>query len=326
MSARALAVGIASGSARVAAAMGLAALIGFDAAPGRAFVPKPDRALAAIAQANLTSGRTQAIQLDLVMRIGEQASLATGQLVSHPSGLARLELRGSGGRVDRYLLSGPELLAAKDGEALESPQPMLQPVFLLQPSSQETLRVALESFGVDSRFIGVAPCGELDCYVFGDPALAAPAIHRLPTSGVDAADAAAADELDPADERARDAVSGRRGMLEIEPTIEPGRPIARLWVDTETLQIQRIDRDSGESLQLGPIVRFERLMVPAWLEIQRPGEPTIHFDVKRAVRVNATPQAFNPSWLYSPIDPADPTASGSAPALASPAASPVPAP
>ncbi|MBK7949667.1 MAG: hypothetical protein IPK00_13215 [Deltaproteobacteria bacterium] len=336
MSARALAAGIASGSARAAAAIGLAALIGLDAAPARAFVPKPDRALAAIAQANLSSGRTQAIQLDLVMRIGEQASLATGQLVSHPSGLARLELRGSGGRVDRYLLSGPELLAAKDGEALANPQPMLQPIFLLQPSSQETLRVALESFGVDSRFIGVAPCGELDCYVFGDPALAAPAIHRLPSdasaadpgAGADAAhglDAAAAGELDPADERARNAVIGRRGTLEIEPTIEPGRPIARLWVDTETLQIQRIDRDSGESLQLGPIVRFERLMVPAWLEIERPGEPTIHFDVKRAVRVNATPQAFNPSWLYSPIDPADPTsAGGSPPALASPAPSPVP--
>jgi hypothetical protein len=107
-------------------------------------------------------------------------AIATGQLVSHPSGLARLELRGSGGRVDRYLLSGSELLAAKDGEALDDPQPILQPIFLLQPSSQETLRVALESFGVDSRWIGVAPCGELDCYVFGDPALAAPEVHRLP--------------------------------------------------------------------------------------------------------------------------------------------------
>ncbi|MBY0399301.1 hypothetical protein K2X89_03330 [Myxococcota bacterium] len=320
------------------AALGLAALIGLDARPARAFVPKPDRALAAIAQANLTSGRTQAIQLDLVMRIGDQAGLATGQLVSHPSGLARLELRGSGGRVDRYLLSGPELLAAKDGEALADPQPMLQPVFLLQPSSQETLRVALESFGVDSRFIGVAPCGELDCYVFGDPALAAPAVRRLPVGGRDGGagagdveagargdSASDADGLDPADDFARDTAI-RGGRRELEPARDPGRPIARLWADTETLQIQRIDRDSGESLQLGPIVRFERLMVPSWLEIQRPGEPAIHFDVKRAVRVNATPQAFNPSWLYSPIDPADPAAGGSAPALASPAASPVPAP
>ena len=313
MNASGRAAGIASASGRLVAALGLAASLGLDAPPARAFVPKSDRALAAIAQANLTSGRTQALQLDLVMRIGDQAGLATGQLVSHPSGLARLELRGSSGRVDRYLLSGPELLAAKDGLALADPQPMLQPVFLLQPSSQEPLRVALESFGVESRFIGVAPCGELDCYVFGDPALAAPAVRRPPMGGAAGASRASdgSDAMEAVDE-----------PLALEPARAPGRPVARLWADTETLQIQRIDRDSGESLQLGPLVRFERLMVPAWLEIQRPGEPTIHFDVKRAVRVNATPQAFNPSWLYSPIDPADPIAPGGAPpALASPSPS-----
>jgi hypothetical protein len=61
------------------------------------------------------------------------------------------------------------------------------------------------------------------------------------------------------------------------------------------------------------------LMVPAWLEVQQPGQATIHFDVKRAVRVNANPQAFNPSWLYSPIDPLEPSTSAApAPALASP--------
>lgn len=328
MSRRGLAVEIATGCVRSALAAGAVALLLVDASPAGAFVPKPDRALAAIAQANLTSGRTQAIQLDLVMRIGERTALATGQLVSHPSGLARLELRG-GGRVDRYLLSGPELLAAKDGETLESPQPLLQPVFLLQPSSQETLRVALESFGVDSRLIGVAPCGDLDCYVFGDPRLAAPALHRLPTG--DSADdgAAAPDRAGRSGEApalaADEAIDAGRGTLELEPVADPGRPVARLWVDTETLQIQRIDRASGESMVLGPLVRFERLMVPAWLEIEVPGEPTIHLDVRRAVRVNATPQAFNPSWLTSPIDPADPTGpAGSPPALASPAAAPAP--
>jgi len=61
---------------------------------------------------------------------------------------------------------------------------------------------------------------------------------------------------------------------------------------------------------LGPMVRFDRLMVPAWLEILQPGRPPIHFDVKRAIRVNANPQAFNPTWLYSPIDPIDPRAAG----------------
>ena len=297
---------------------GLGTLIVLASLEAIAFVPKPERALAAVAQANLASGRTQAIQLDLVMRIGDRDAIATGQLVSHPSGLARLELRGSGGRVDRYLLSGPELLAAKDGEALAHPQPMLQPIFLLQPSSQETLRVALESFGIDSRWIGVAPCGDLDCYVFGDPDLAAPEVHALPGASAGGGPAMAPST----DLTARSAQAGSGGALEIAPVRASKGAVARLWVDSDTLQILRIDRESGESLYLGPLVRFERLMVPAWLEVQEPGKPPIHFDVKRAVRVNANPQAFNPSWLYSPVDPVDPAASSaSAPALAAPSPS-----
>ncbi len=300
--------------------IGLARLAGslvlLVAAEALAFVPKPDRALAAVAEANLTSGRTQAIQLDLVMRVGGGEAIATGQLVSHPSGLARLELRGSGGRVDRYLLSGTDLLAAKDGEPLDHPQPMLQPVFLLQPSSQETLRVALESFGVDSRWIGVAPCGELDCYVFGDPALAAPVVHRLPIS--EPASEPGADPDPVGDGPGHDLATAGGGSLELEAPPAATGSIARLWVDTETLQVQRIDRTSGETLYLGPLVRFERLMVPAWLEIHEPGRDPIHFDVKRAVRVNANPQAFNPTWLYSPIDPLDPAAGPGVPSPAAP--------
>jgi len=290
--------------------IGLGVVAGLAAQDARAFVPKPERALEAVAQANLTSGRTQAIQLDLVLRIGDRDAIATGQLVSHPSGLARLELRGSGGRVDRYLLSGPELLAAKDGEPLADPQPMLQPVFLLQPSSQETLRAALESFGVDSRSIGIAPCGDADCYVFGDPELAAPEVHRIPVATQDEAEAPGGDPTGDGASQTRAiqdvSVATRKGSLALEARRESTGPVARLWVDSETLQIQRIDRASGESMVLGPMVRFGQLMVPAWLEILQPGRPPIHFDVKRAVRVSANPQAFNPTWLYSPVDPIDP--------------------
>lgn len=293
----------------------LAAALVLAAAPVAAFVPKPERALAAVAQANVTSGRTQPIQLDLVMRVGDEDAIATGRLVTHPSGLARLELRGAG-RVDRYLLSGPELLAARDGEPLSHPQPMLQPVFLLQPASQETLAVALESFGVDARMIGLAPCGELDCYVFGDPALAASLPKRPLGEPFATAPGAAGD---PATSGTRAPGTERRvGLFDRPEEDETPRGPARLWVDTETLQIQRVDRETGVSLQLGPLSRFERLMVPAWLEIHEPGEPVIRFDVKRAVRVNATPQAFNPSWLYGPVDPTDPTGQAGPPALAAP--------
>ncbi len=284
-----------------ALALALAGTAGLAPREAGAFVPKPDRALAGVAQANASSGRTQAFQLDLVLRIGDREAIATGQLVSHPSGLARLELRGGSGRVDRYLLSGSELLAAKDGEPLPDPQPMLQPIFLLQPSSLETLRVALTSFGIDSRWIGVAPCGELDCYVFGDPELAAPELRRTAVS--DEGDRVDSGVGESAGSDEPDAVSDELAFA--SPFAETG-PVARLWVDIESLQIQRIDRASGETLQLGPLVRFERLMVPAWLEIQEAGQEPIHFDVQRAIRVNANPQAFNPAWLDAPTDPQDP--------------------
>ena len=135
-----------------------------------AFIPTANRTLKAIAQANRSSGRTKALQLELTMRIGDRDAVAVGELISHPSGLARLELRGYRGRTDRYLLSGSELLGAKDGQRLDRPQPMLQPFFLLQADSETTLRAALETFGVESEWIGLAPCGEQDCFRDRGPA------------------------------------------------------------------------------------------------------------------------------------------------------------
>ena len=79
--------------------------------------------------------------------------------------------------------------------------------------------------------------------------------------------------------------------------------IPRLWVDTRDLQVRRIDRSSGVFTIFGPIIHFEKLQVPAWFEIHAPGEPTIRFDVDRAVQVNAPPQAFSRSWLLAPTDP-----------------------
>ena len=148
----------------------------------QAFIPPVERTMKAVAKVNRASGRTQALQFDLTMRVGERPPVAEGQLITHPSGLARLELRGFNGRVDRYLLSGRELLGAKNGERINRPQPLLQPLFFLQPSSEATLRAALESFDVLSDSIGLAPCGEQDCFVIGDPRLAAPLPQLLSAS------------------------------------------------------------------------------------------------------------------------------------------------
>ncbi|MBB84729.1 MAG: hypothetical protein CL931_13035 [Deltaproteobacteria bacterium] len=298
-----------------------------------AFIPKADRTLREVAKVNQSSGRNKAIQLELTMRIAEREPVARGQLITHPSGLARLELRGFNGRVDRYLLSGSELAGAKDGLRIDRPQPLLQPLFLLQLSTSSTLRTALETFDVLSDSIGLAPCGEQDCFVIGDPRLAAP----LPEPGAfeleDESALPGAFELedesalpDPlgleGDEFARSArdlgtIGGepvglrQQGALEgPDLAIPEDALLSRLWVDTENLQVRRIDRANGVFTLLGPVVSFERLMIPAWFEVHEPDNEPIRFEVDRAVQVNAPPQAFSRKWLLAPVgdwwsEPAD---------------------
>ena len=270
-----------------------------------AFVPTADRTLKAIAKVNRASGRTMAIQLELTMRVGDGGPIAAGELISHPSGLARLELRGYGGRVDRYLLSGSELLAARDGRRLDRPQPMLQPFFLLQPATETTLRAALETFGVQSEWIGLAPCGEQDCFVIGDPRLAVP-LASPPEGPAD-------DEKEGLDDPL--GLSGSARGFDQNPlsggdrlagpflALPEDALIPRFWVDTRELQVRRIDRSGGVFTVFGPMVRFEKLEVPAWFEIHEPGAQTIRFDVDRAIQVNAPPQAFSRKWLLAPVNP-----------------------
>ena len=302
----------------------------------QAFIPKADRTMRAIAKVNRSSGRSQALQLDLTMRVGDRDPIASGQMISHPSGLARLELRGVNGRLDRYLLSGRELLGAKNGEPLDQPQPLLQPYFFLQPSTETTLRAALQTFDVLSDSIGLATCGEQDCFVIGDPRLAAPLPDPEPElAAIDEGDVLA-DPLDlmgdgmgqagsvyelaagaegglvGPDGRAL-ASNGLEALIELdgpELMIPEDALLPRLWVDTEDLQVRRIDRANGVFTIFGPIVSFEKVMVPAWLEMHEPGVEAIRFEVDRAVQVNAPPKAFSRNWVYAPMAPTEPTVDG----------------
>lgn len=318
------------------------ALTAFAASTVAAFIPEADRTLREIAKVNRSSGRSQAVQLELTMRIGDRRGLARGEMISHPSGLARLELRGVSGRVDRYLLSGGELLAAKDGRRLAEPQPMLPPWFFLQPSSEATLRAALSAFDVLSEEIGLATCGDQDCFVIGDPRLSAPPPKPdWLLTGDEVGELADGDVIDdPLDPV--DALSGGEyalaaelgdegdGMLDGGASLELEGPellvseealLPRLWVDTRDLQVRRIDRANGVFTIFGPVVSFEKLRVPAWFEIHEPGQEPIRFDVDRAVKVNAPPQAFSRSWVFAPIEPA-PGAPNSPPPSPAPASAP----
>ncbi len=296
-------------------------LSGIVSAPdAQAFIPRVDRAMKEIARVNRASGRGQALQLELTMRVGERPPIALGQLITHPSGLARLELRGFGGRVDRYLLSGRELLGTKDGLRLDRPQPLLQPLFFLQPSSEATLRAALEAFDILSDSIGLATCGEQDCFVIGDPRLAAPLPDPVPEPQLTDADvledplaeltldpesqAGARELAEPDEEGAGDRSGDTLDFLEgPDLLISEDALLPRLWVDTEDLQVRRIDRASGVYTIFGPIVSFDKLLVPAWFEVHEPGAEPIRFDVNRAVQVTAPPQAFSRKWLFAPADP-----------------------
>lgn len=143
-----------------------------------AVIPLSGRTMRAVASVNRASGRTKALQLEMSLRIGSEPPIASAELISHPSGLARIEIRGYDGRIDRYLLSGDELVGTRNGEPLFRPRPILQPYFLLQAGSESTLRTALQTFGVRTQSIGLAPCGDEDCFVIGDPG----SRHRCPKS------------------------------------------------------------------------------------------------------------------------------------------------
>jgi len=94
------------------------------AVPVSAFVPKADRIVAEVAKTNEASKRATALRFELSMRIGDGEVLAKGELITHPTGLARLELRGAG-IVERHLLQGNEHSTARDGELLENPRAFL---------------------------------------------------------------------------------------------------------------------------------------------------------------------------------------------------------
>ena len=289
--------------------------------PAWSFVPTSARTMKAIAEVNRVSGRGSSIQLDLTMRIGDRGPLAEGELVSHPTGLARLELRGFSGRVDRYLLSGDELLAAKDGEPLDRPQPMLQPIFLLQPATETTLRAALGTFGVQTDWIGLAPCGDEDCFVLGDPRLDARP-PGFPEPGAEE-EGLLDDPLADLDAEAGDAGTPPRPLDGPMLSLPEDGLVPRFWVATDDLQVRRIDRRSGVFVIFGPVATFGDLVVPAWFEIHEPGAPPIRFEVERAQSVNAAPKAFSRKWVYAPIEAESPREAGAAaPAQGRPAAAP----
>ena len=265
---------------------------GLAMSPGSAsaYVPTAERVEASVAATNVASGRGEALRLELSLSIDDRSGVATGELVTHPTGLARLELRGARGLVERHLLLGSEHTASRNGELLEDPRAFLPPLFVLQASNAATLRAALESFGVLPDVIGLAPCGDDDCFVIGDPDREVPR-PELPVVG--------GGEPLPLDAQIEPPAAE---PIEPELTLAPGsRP--RLWVEMESYEIRGLDSSAGVQIRLGPAVVFEKLRVPAWLTIEEPGKSLLRFDVVGASRVAAPAAGFNRAWLLAPVIP-----------------------
>ena len=157
------------------------------ATPAGAVIPSPLKLADAAAEANDAAGRAEPLWFEVSLRIGDGEPVAKGKLATHPTGLARLELRSRRGFVERHLLQGDAYTVSRDGRTIEKPRPFLPPVFLLQATSGAVLRAALESFGVAADDVVLGRVEEQDCYVFGGrlPRKPGEEERRLPSLWVD---------------------------------------------------------------------------------------------------------------------------------------------
>ncbi len=284
--------------ALAAAALALVPLLGF--------VPRADRIARATARANAAAGRSEALQIDLTLRVVGRDPIGTGTLVTHPNGLARLELRDAADRVERHLLLGTEHLASRNGEELERPRDFLPPLFFLQVDSPATLRQALSDHGFDVDAVALEPCGTSVCYVIGDPSRVAP----------------------PAPDDEGQADGGAAVPRSPGPPIPPppdqdfrlaSNPVPTLWIESTSYEIVRIESATGVVVDFGPLVAFGAVRFPDSITIHEPDRQPIRFDILGVTPVNAPAAGFKRAWLQTPAagDPMG-DAAGSARAPAAP--------
>lgn len=207
----------------IAAAVAAALMLAVSAS---ALVPPPPKVAKAVAEANRAARRGQPLLLEISLTIGEgQPAAATGTLVSHPTGLARLELKSKRGFVERHLLQGTAYTASRDGQPIDDPRRFLPPLFLLQGLSGEALIAAMESFGIATDDGVLGRLGDYDCFVFGGrlPQKSVDAGRRLPSMWIDL------DSFDVVQVDVADGVRFRFGPVQDFSGIRAPR-----WIEIET--------------------------------------------------------------------------------------------
>ncbi|MCH2184347.1 hypothetical protein MK280_00585 [Myxococcota bacterium] len=288
-------------ASRRAAAFGLLS-IGLLGLSGSvlAYLPSPERIYRAMAAANKADGRDGAIQMKLQLQIGDRPAVATAELISHPSGLARIELRGAGGLLERHLLQGDTLTVSRNGQVVENPRTFLPPLFLLQARTGPLVESILESLSVDVESWGLTPCGEADCLLIGDPARAIARPEPPPLKGLDAWAARRAERgtLDSSKLEAN-----RKEDASTEEVLEGDPPAssARVWVERGRYEVRGYADGHGVEIRLGPLAQFDKLQVPAWIQIEEKDRAPARLEVLAAERVNAPGAAFTQEWLLAPV-------------------------
>lgn len=262
-----------------------------------AVVPQSKRVVAAAARTNKADHRAAALRFNLVMRIGEAEPIAEGELVTHPTGLARLELRAPG-LVERHLLLGSEHSAARNGFPLPKPRSFLPPLFLLQADSATVLRTAMEAFGVEGQYIGLEPCGDDDCFVIGDPVLAVNGPSEPPPNSDEGSGGAGGSPS-----RSSSWSAGAGSIATEDPEnaelSDYANTFSSIWVGTEDFEIKKIRSHGGVTVEFGPLVKYGKLAVPSWWIVSEADKRPVRFTVAEASEVNAPAGAFTETWLLA---------------------------
>lgn len=214
---------------------------GLFAAPGAwSFVPPANKIAEAVARANESAGRAQALELRVVVQDALAQEKGEGRIRTRPSGQAELELLLTDGRVERRWLVGGYELVTRGGEARPPSQPLLPPLALIQVDTGYALLTTLRELGADETRVDLGFEREHDCYVVG----------------------------------------GRRELG------TPGTPLgvdSALWVDVESFEPVRIDREDGSRFHLGPPVAFGGIRFPAFIDVEAPGQPSRRLVVEDVV-------------------------------------------
>lgn len=263
------------------------------APPASSFLPKAERIARAAANENRSASRTQALKLALALRVGDRDPIATGSLITHPNGLARLELVDASDLVERHLLLGTEHRASRAGVELAEPRSFLPPLFLLQAPSQLVFEKALLDHGLDILSVGLAPCQQRVCYVIGDPSRVPPPPAPTEEELAQMRAAEVAGSVDRIDDAM--ATEGRAPEQAL-----PSAPVATIWVDTGTFEVVRIESRDGVAIELGQPVVWGDVRFPGSVTIIEPAKEPVHLDVLSVTPVNAPAAEFSRSWLLAP--------------------------